>query len=511
MSDDSALTSKTVRDLEEWSTPERRRGDQLLDPIPIEIYLKILSEIYYRKDWNSLSLVCRFFASVTIPKILSQIAIRFKYEPSSKTWIESHTEFCHVLREGNDQLAVSLCRYIRECMIYSETPEHATISLFDSYMKDLLIMRNLNTLDLIHLDLSPAVLENISQLPALTSLKFARCKVGENLSNSDIMAAAACLHLQSFTLIELWNPRLTGPECEDFVPLAATSHLKWLRTDSLDFLECLASHHAVPPLYNLNLTQIDDFQHLFEHLSKFSTLVELDLEEVGWPWAPEAQGVIGLSTAEVPFRTEVDFAFPLSKLPCLKRLHCPPHFAYLFAGPHCLEEISLGNWLLRDELYEQDLVNDDDMRLSAGMRLLFDSPNANLRRLIDLPSGLVEGQPGESWHGKMQHWFPQLECLELVFTVVTPKDDGDANEEGRDPDFRDYQEQLEKSFTSFANTWGPLKTVKEMQIEIFDERVNNVSINEQWFKELASRLDLKNIFPNLSRLIFGDIEYPASN
>ncbi|KIK61088.1 hypothetical protein GYMLUDRAFT_243768 [Collybiopsis luxurians FD-317 M1] len=158
MSDNSGLTPTTVRDLEEWSTPERRRGDQPLDPIPNEIYLKILSDMHHKEDLSKLALVCRFFASIAIPRLFKKIFIRFECDQLSKTWKESHTRFYNVLREGDDRFAVSLCRYIRECEIHSTGREPTTIvSLATGDMKNLLSMRNLTTLDLRSLDLSPAL------------------------------------------------------------------------------------------------------------------------------------------------------------------------------------------------------------------------------------------------------------------------------------------------------------------------------------------------------------------
>ncbi|KIK61091.1 hypothetical protein GYMLUDRAFT_588553 [Collybiopsis luxurians FD-317 M1] len=134
-----------------------------------------------------------------------------------------------------------------------------------------------------------------------------------------------------------------------------------------------------------------------------------------------------------------------------------------------------------------DLFEKDSIHLSTSMRLLFDGPNVNLRKLMDLPGGLVEGIPGESWHGKMQHWFPRLECLEFVLILNVPVED---DREFYEMDFEDYRDQFEERLTCFAHTWGPLNTVTEIA-----------------FEDFASRLELKSLFPNLFQMIFGNVEY----
>ncbi|KIK61090.1 hypothetical protein GYMLUDRAFT_73506 [Collybiopsis luxurians FD-317 M1] len=193
MFDNSVLTRNSVRDLEEWSTPERRRGDQPLDPIPNEIYLKILSAIHHKEELRNLALVCRFFASIAVPKLFQTIFIRFRYRPSSKTWKESHTKLYHVLHEGSDHLAVSLRNYIRECRIAISSigPEPTNPPVFACYMKDLLSMRNLSTPNLNFVDLSLDVLEYLPQLSSLTSLELNCCGVGK-------LSVGGRLHLESF-------------------------------------------------------------------------------------------------------------------------------------------------------------------------------------------------------------------------------------------------------------------------------------------------------------------------
>ncbi|KIK61089.1 hypothetical protein GYMLUDRAFT_243769 [Collybiopsis luxurians FD-317 M1] len=321
------------------------------------------------------------------------------------------------------------------------------------------------------------------------------------------MEVGTCLHLKLFHLTDLLS-RAIGPFYEEFVPLAASSHLTNLWIDSVEFLECLSSQNVVPPLQRLDFVFSDGLQRLFEHLSCFSTLIQLRLDFVEWLNVPEAQNVVGLSRAQAPFRTKVDFAFPLSKLPSIKHLECPPQLAYLFAGPHCLEEISFCS-MLADE---GDLLSDNSMNLSMGMRLFFDSPNVNLRRLVDLPGGLMGGQPGESWHGRMQHWFPRLEYIGFVLVLIAPVEYDGEEINFDELDFGDYREQFEEYLMCFTHTWGPLNTVTEISIAVLDEMANDISIDQEWFKDFAAFcLELKSSFPNLSRMMFGNVEYPVDD
>ena len=139
----------------------------------------------------------------------------------------------------------------------------------------------------------------------------------------------------------------------------------------------------------------------------------------------------------------------------------------------------------------------------------------------------------------MQHWFRQLECLEFVRTPDHLVEDNDAAIcELYEPDLEYYREQFEKvsynsllhtcnsprvfssrlndiesdhslfqRLTCFAHTWGPLNTVTEIAFAVLDEMGDDISIDEKWFKDFASRLGLRSLLPNLSRMIFGNIDW----
>ncbi|KIK62896.1 hypothetical protein GYMLUDRAFT_493337 [Collybiopsis luxurians FD-317 M1] len=433
MSVDLPLESREVRDLDEWSTPERRRGDRILDIIPNEVYLRILSEVDGKKDMKNIALVCRFFASATLPRLFEELYLHTWYRPQSKSWARRAPPIYDVLREGSDPLVISACKHIRsgdlQCHNLNSNKKLPPSSLV-SYLEDFQKLPNLTSLSLANMILSKNALRIISQLSKLASLHLLRCLPDGGVTENDVLVLADALQLDTLSLFP------SNEQVASFDPLVVRSQLTRLHTNSQVLIRCLTTHSVVPPLQFLELGDVDDLRNVYELLRRVPTLTELKLDDVSWP-------------AEVPDPTrtgtdhpEIHFTLPLSALPGLRRLYCSARLAYLFSGPHLLERISfnqdisaiprIGPGSLWPSIPTRFLGPKD-------ARLFFDSPNPNLRRLECLPSGFMNGKIGEKWHGKMQDWFPKLDALNF-FIVVDSQDDSDDE---LDVEY-DYEDEFEK-------------------------------------------------------------------
>ncbi|KIK62894.1 hypothetical protein GYMLUDRAFT_242527 [Collybiopsis luxurians FD-317 M1] len=497
---DLPLESREVRSLDEWSTPERRLGERTLDPIPIEIYLKIMSEVDDKTDLSNLALVCRFFASVALPRLFERLIINPIYNRASRSWeARGNPKLYRVLHEGLDPLAISACKYIRNCTIDSvfiaKWPPPSSVV---SALQDLLKMPNLTTLTLVQLELPKAALSSISQLSSLASLTLRSCFIWRDVAYADMVALADNLDLHSLSLRSSSTWQLA-----DFDPLVKKSQLTNLYTTSWVFVRCLAAPSVVPPLQILELNVVHDLRDVYELLRRIPTLVELKLDSVSWPQSAMTE-TGGLPI--YPPSVSIDFTFPLSTLFSLRRLSCPSYLAYLFTGPHVLEKISLG-----PQMYPPHRDIWAMQRLSKDLRLFFNGLNVNLRRLECVPDSLTREPMEPQFNGNMQHWFPKLESLDFAMNLQPEKNE-DSDDEGEDSDEvldpADYEDYFEDLLRSFLDTWGPFHSLTELCFRAIDIRNDEeITVRRDWLQDFAPGLNLRDHFPHLSYMSFGNVRY----
>ncbi|KIK59434.1 hypothetical protein GYMLUDRAFT_97632 [Collybiopsis luxurians FD-317 M1] len=499
MYDDPPLESREIRDLDGWSTPERRRKDCDLDLIPNEIYLRILTGVEDKKDLQNIALVCRFFASVALPKLLGDISMDTFYEPSQKIFREIISpKLYSALREGSDPLVISACRYIRSFEWYNCVAPLSPSTII-SYLDDMQKMPNLTTLTLERLILSKGALGRIAQLSKLTSLGLHSCHPSDDLTDSDVLELADALQLNSLSFLYPSHPPVTA-----FDPLFVNSRVTEFHAESPDFIRCLGAQSIVSTLQVLDLSFVHDLGRVYESLCRIPTLIELKLDFISWP-------------KEVPDpaeddRPEIHLTFPLSALPNLRRLSCSARLVYLLSGPHLLEVVTFHEDFVIDPRRGEPLPT-RFLELSSDARLFFDGPNRNLRRLECLPSGMMKGGIGEGWHGKLQDWFPKLKALHFIILVYSPgeytpliSDDGDDS----DPYVLDNIEENEGSFEnllqSFVDGWGPFTTLTELIIDVVGNGDHKEkTVRKTWIEDFASTLNLRSHFPNLTYMSFGNV------
>ncbi|KIK62895.1 hypothetical protein GYMLUDRAFT_84303 [Collybiopsis luxurians FD-317 M1] len=505
MRDERALESKEVHSVDEWSTPDRRRGDRDLDCIPNEIYLKIISEVDDDAELRNLALVCRFFASVVLPRLFEEIYIETY---SSRLWKSNgYPKLYRALREGSDPHAISVCKYIRTCKMrhfnFGAIKPPRPSSLV-SYLEDLQKMPNLTSLSLTNMELSKDILKIISQLSNLASLYLDHCYPSVDITEADIIALADALCLDFLLLLPPSDQRVAT-----FDSLLLSSQLTKLSTNSHEFIRFSAARGVIPSLQFLELGAVHDLMNVYQLSSQVSMLVELRLHNVEWP-----EGVPDPVTAG-SISPEIHFTLPLSAFPNLRQLWCSARLAYLFSGPHHLERISFGS---DRSVPSGDLSPTHLLKMTKDACLFFDGPNQNLRKLESLPSGFMKAEIKEKWHGKMQTWFPKLKTLNFIIIVEISEDcqsDTDKNLNS-DPVMKieDYEDYFEELLQFFLHAWGPFNTLTELTFDIIDEGIYDSKDNykeatarRKWFQDFAPKLNLRDNFPNLTCMSFGNVQY----
>ncbi|KAF5384546.1 hypothetical protein D9757_006425 [Collybiopsis confluens] len=483
--------------LHEWTTPNRRKGDRHLNDIPTDIHLEILSYVTGQKNLSNLALVCRLFSVIVVRKRFEKISVNLTFQ-------ERSSGFYKALHTKHDPLAISLSGNVRECRVNGSFSNKEENISFISHVEDLLRMPNLQKITLHEVYLSPEILTQLSRLPGIRSLTLSDSEVGRLLSSEDIDAAAANLtRLESFSLSGLnrYAYQTDGPvTSKDFAPFVVNSHTTTLSTDSDDFFNHVATQRGVSPLRELSLHPINVVRLFNIFGSNFTTLVVLRLHNPKWPDDPGAQNIAGLFRSKTALREKSELTLPLSNLPHLRRLTCPASFAYLFSGPHALEEISFASSIMPSFDSHKHIIDDWSLCLSEGMRLFSDNPSANLRRLTSLSWGFLGRRPALDWSGKLQNWFPQLGHLEFNLRMIDFDERFDEM-----PDSWGFKDEFRDILKDFVDTWAPVKPIQEVVFKIDFFCV--ISVDKNWFHDCVMEFDIKNVFPNLRRIVFGDMVY----
>ncbi|KAF5387259.1 hypothetical protein D9757_006897 [Collybiopsis confluens] len=470
--------------------PDRRSGQRTLEVIPTEIYMEIISYVVGGGDLSNLALVCRLFSALIIPKRFEKVYVQLPSTcgiPMGIPMSDSSSAFYKALHSRHDPLAISLCVHVRECVM--ATIMSLDISSSIPHFENLLHMPNLRHFTLKDVYLAPDVIRQISRLSSIRSLTLLLCQVRSSpeLPDDNIIEMTDSLHLESLSLNGVFVVGSGGQHYKKFAPLVANTYTTSLSADDEDFFNHLAQQQVVPPLQRLKLQSLD-VSKIFDALNRFTTLVDLQLYDLKWPKNTGAEHVI-------------KHPLSLSNLPQLRRLTCPASFAYLFSGPHTLEEISFASSVPFEEAYDEFLASNWYLRLSEGTRLFSDSPSENLQKLVELPQGFIAGRSGLGWPGKLRRWFPQLKHIDFRILLLNMR-----MFMGELSAFEYHEKELRDLLGKFVHAWGQVKTIQTIHFHI-SATTQAVSVDATWLRHLISELDIKDVFPNLRRVIFGDVEY----
>ena len=174
--------------------PERRRGDEALTDIPIEIYYAILEEVipnyafassFDKRTLGSLSLVCRFFRQECQFRQFEILTF-----PLMKTWFveKSHprSQWMSALQRG-DSRAKQLAKHVLTCSLslpnnprrqglaYSIKLSMRSVRKPEGYLSALSTFTHLQYLTLFSYPISMTLLQAIATLPELSSLCWFGC------------------------------------------------------------------------------------------------------------------------------------------------------------------------------------------------------------------------------------------------------------------------------------------------------------------------------------------------
>ncbi|KAF8885386.1 hypothetical protein CPB84DRAFT_1788387 [Gymnopilus junonius] len=235
-----------------WLNPVRRRGTEILTPIPTEIYLEIFDHVRFRlpttsmypsvrRDLFSTTLVCHLFRSAVLPLIFEELTLYPLVYPNLFT---SHRDglFCEHLLEGGP-MAEMMKLYTKTCALcnWDEVtarfePGKEAGSGAGLYSKVLNTLSNIHTLSISSIIITKDLLRAMGMLLHLKSLSFEMCLLSEDIT--EYLENISSLELKSLGLQFRATTKPALLEC--FICSINYKCLIELSTDNWQFCERMA-------------------------------------------------------------------------------------------------------------------------------------------------------------------------------------------------------------------------------------------------------------------------------
>ncbi len=273
--------------------PERCNGDEQLSSIPNEIYDEIFSYIpTFEEDerWfllASLSLVCRYFCSVTLPKKFHTLHFDGRNHLSRGTHPTCVT-FGRALNRDSQPAKAAAC-LVQECTFSDWNIGHCRTLFLSIYDQALHHMTNIHTLSLVRTPLTKDLVKSIAQLRNLKHLNidqrdFRGGPVVENGLSTRVLTvplkSVKALGADPYTGL-----RWVRNDVEEWAEWIASALCFWvierLHTDSTAI--ATAVFEAKSPLTILDLECLqfrDNFEQLAQYLDSMPTLEELSIHRI---------------------------------------------------------------------------------------------------------------------------------------------------------------------------------------------------------------------------------------
>ncbi|KAH9476142.1 hypothetical protein JR316_0011713 [Psilocybe cubensis] len=206
-----------------WSSPTRKNNNEILSPIPNEIYLEILSYVrdssFASRTLLKLVRVCRFFGVIVIPWLFERVVVKPSGENDAYS-PQNCAEFCRSIHNG-DEHAKTLAQYVKTCvMVNWDTRKEDTgrwiAPLFALYTKSIQTMTNIQELDICLTHITKHVLKAMSCLPRLESLKLTECSLDPHVDIKHL-AKLSSLKLKKISFIGI--PPMAQELLDDFASI----------------------------------------------------------------------------------------------------------------------------------------------------------------------------------------------------------------------------------------------------------------------------------------------------
>jgi hypothetical protein len=303
-----------------FTDPERRNANINLPYIPQDVYLAIFDQIQrdehgddrnYKLLLINLTLVCRFFNAVFVPRLFE--SIRVLQNTRGKGPDPRAISFCKHLTNDRDP-ARTLGLHVRSCTLGSLGPRNLK---FAQHSKAISRLVNLRSLSLSGIIITSTLFEAISALEHLTSLSISHSQLSPDLDAIPNLT----LHLTSFTFVDTFSSSQFSGR---LARLVACPSVRVLHTGCVDFLRAFMSQPIEFGLEELTFPLTGyAIPDLVQFLNRTPTITTLSFLLYSWETPVSFNGLLP------------------SALPRLKILHCPSCLAADFIPGRPLKRINL--------------------------------------------------------------------------------------------------------------------------------------------------------------------------
>jgi len=363
-----------------YVAPGRFAGTKELPLIPNEVYFDIFDYIEpsdlmsvseYKRILSNLTLVCRFFCAVLLPRIFKSLT--FSGRPHRKSDTPGYPSFCRALIRGKEP-ACSLALHVRECTFsqwdcYANRLQRVFNGFLRIYHPPIARMLNLESLVLSCMSVSKKLIQAMSKLTRLKALVMYNCYVNKDICKlSSLKLVTLEFHGDWYIreLLELISPAL-----------------RVFRTGEWDFARDFMTGTAQCHIEELEISLVEDVIVLRQFLERTPSIRKLKISHIYSAHATP----LGLSP---------------SSLPRLHSIDCPSSLILDFVCSRPLRRIALSGTHYIGRFWR--IASLPPMTLE-DIAIMTKSTAAT--RTLDIPAAIYFVVPMD--------YFPHLEKLRLDF------------------------------------------------------------------------------------------------
>ncbi|KAI0924222.1 hypothetical protein AcW2_005162 [Taiwanofungus camphoratus] len=383
-----------------WSSPERRRGDKRLSPIPTEIYMIIFDQLLgdgedmsvtERKSFfANLSLVCHLFSALIVRKLFALVA--FEGDQEAQVRLEKRSEcardsWLKQLASG-EEAACLLSTFVKELEFNNwwlpldhlgDAPVQSPH--FQLHVQVVPRFANLSRLSLIRTPITHSLLQAVTSLQRLESIRIADC----TFESPDTAVALPGAKLPSLASFEVSMLKNVEPYIPALASLAATRSLQALKTTEWNIARAIMKGAIEHPFESLESVEIPFVPQDASILARF-----LDLTP-----SISALTILGMPE-QAEQATNITMTLRDTSLPHLERLRCPLDLLAALLPGRSVSRLSLmetSDWLLP--------------RAHTGDQLLAPLKGRKVQEL-EVPASLYFGC-------RVDQYAPRLDKLSICF------------------------------------------------------------------------------------------------
>ncbi|KAF5354027.1 hypothetical protein D9756_006978 [Leucocoprinus leucothites] len=463
----------------DWSSPARRIGSRVLEPIPLEIYQEIfeyfrendeMSKKKLRRNLANIALVCRFFSATALPRLFANVDFSGGFGPETSR----ANRFCRAIINNEDP-AKTLAQYVKTCTFRSWSNHNpndplgrARDAFLTMYCNALPKMTSLESIIFNLTPIDKRIVKSIKSLRLLKSLCFSQCSLSPGLDLDQFTKALKTFHLRSLTIVQ-WEPSQSQKFYNTISPALSLHDLTKLEVDNWTIIQRLSSVDIILPLQTLTIHTVENPTLLPTLFSKTPQLLNLHVY------------IINSRVDNLDF-----IQLPGSLLPNLSFFDGPPSLAAILIPSRPVHKVWLMGTLVglpgHETTQSPPLLPPLDERLWKALA----KSKAQIRELL-IPEHLY-------YAASPKLHLPTIATLKLSWCHANWDSSGDIK--------NGYEEDIKRTLSKLCTKWSPNPSVSQLVFELslagaFDYVLLNLRLQHEILQDM-----IEEAFPNVEQVNF---------